>query len=816
MASTIPALADAVAQDVDVDWSSAESTASPEDRRTVRQLQLVAALGQAAKRLQKRWGPFELRGEIGRGAFGVVYRAWDSSVGREVALKLLNHGHAPATAPGEAIHEAALLGAVDHPNVVPVYGAAVHDGQVGVWMKLVEGATLKDLLRERGPFGAEEAARIGRALCGALSAVHHAGLVHRDIKAQNVLRETGGRIVLMDFGAGDRVDRLTAVDMKGAPAYLAPELLSGGQPTPASDVYSVGVLLYHLVSGEFPVTGTSWDELRRNHASRRSQLLRDARPDCPEWFATAVEYAVAPSAADRPATAGALANLLDEHARATDRKEHATWLRALVYATLAAVVASLGLWRWAQPPAASTAAALAPILTRGLAVRLSSPPNLDERASGVVTQLVASLTSRLRRDFGVRVPEPETLERLRDLSREQLVAVTKTGGVLTLTVDRAGRAEAPADALRVRVQIASSAPEWPELLDSVVHGSDDDPSPLVRDVVRTVGASLGLDAPDDLVARIPKDYAIGRYLATKLTERDLRRAIDHYGAAIAESPMFAPAYAARSEATVLLQGNHGAFTVMHALSAALEDARRATALDPTLGAGHTALAWASYYLGWDWAAAEASFKQAISADPGDGVSHHLYADFLSAMGRSEEALVQEQAAVDLDPASARFNRGIGWIRFFQGDFAGAASALEYTLSLEPDYLHARSLLARAYGHLGRHDEARVEMERVLEHDSGLSHREMMAELLALAGRKPEALRIVEDLVTRPQSGYVRPYFLALVWVALGEQSRALDELERAYREHDSTLVLMAVDPRFRHIRANDRFQSICRRLGTCP
>src|SRR5215831_15936255 len=194
-----------------------------------------------------RWGPLVLLDRVGEGAFGEVYRAWDVTLEREVALKLMR----AAEEDPSLLQEARMLARLRHPNIVTVYGADRQEGRSGVWMDFIEGDTLAALVEERGSFGAREALLLGVDVCRALAAAHQRGLLHRDIKAQNVMRERGGRIVLMDFGLGHESGGVAA-DFGGTPLYMAPELFNGGPPTVHSDLYAVGVLLFHLVTGEYP------------------------------------------------------------------------------------------------------------------------------------------------------------------------------------------------------------------------------------------------------------------------------------------------------------------------------------------------------------------------------------------------------------------------------------------------------------------------------------------------------------------------------------------------------------------------------------
>ena len=257
------------------------------------------------------WGSFSLLARVGHGGFGEVYRAWDPNLQREVALKLLLPGAVGGEAEYEAmLREARALASVRHPNIVPVYGIDRHEGRVGFWTDFVRGKTLSALLREQGTFGAREAALIGLDVARALSAVHRSGLLHRDIKAENVMREEGGRILLMDFGLSALEQRQT--NIAGTPNYMAPELFKGGMATVATDIYAMGVLLYFLVAGDFPVhLGGLTTQQAREAISARKPLM-DLRPDLPEPLLRTVSAAMEMDPAKRFTSAGQLANALAE------------------------------------------------------------------------------------------------------------------------------------------------------------------------------------------------------------------------------------------------------------------------------------------------------------------------------------------------------------------------------------------------------------------------------------------------------------------------------------------------------------------------
>jgi tetratricopeptide (TPR) repeat protein/tRNA A-37 threonylcarbamoyl transferase component Bud32 len=322
-------LADAILDGTPIDWAAAESSSERTACPLVGQLRVLAAVADLHRgtapgtstlsqippsRLEPEvadapvlWGHLRLVERIGRGAFGEVYRAWDTRLDREVALKLLPAGPSSGDRAASAIiHEGRLLARVRHPNVVTIYGAEQIADQIGLWMEFVRGHTLEQLLDQRKVVSAADAVGIGLELCRAMSAVHGAGLLHRDIKTHNVMRAEDGRIVLMDFGTGRELGDDASSDLAGTPLYLAPEVLQGQQATVRSDVYSFGVLLYHLATGSYPVHARTLREVRRAHERGERTPVRTARRDLPPKLARVIDRAVSPRPEQRYESADAL------------------------------------------------------------------------------------------------------------------------------------------------------------------------------------------------------------------------------------------------------------------------------------------------------------------------------------------------------------------------------------------------------------------------------------------------------------------------------------------------------------------------------
>lgn len=426
-------LATRVADGEVVDWDLL--TRSESDfvrRRTLQRLRVIASIVGAHSSdaaMPDRWGPLQLESRLGTGAFGTVYVALDPALDRRVALKLFDPSMtADPALRARLLAEGPRLARVRHPNVVTVFGAAEHEGRLGLWMELVEGRTLQAWIREQGPLGTHEAGALAIELCRALAAVHAAGVLHRDIKADNVVRESGGRVVLMDFGAG--IDRQQAMEESlntGTPLYMAPELLAGAPASLQSEVYALGVLLYFLVSGRYPIEAATVGALKE--ALRQGQLvpLRDRRADLSPPFVAVVERAMAHDPARRFATVGAMEQALIAALGMAAPRRVGVWL--LGVGTLAAAITLSILLRQGitAPPVKAGA-----VVTAERSIVSSAAP-----APGRL-QLSASL---LRRGSGAWLTdELATGGRVRVGDRLQLsVKTDEPVHVYVINRDRAGR-----------------------------------------------------------------------------------------------------------------------------------------------------------------------------------------------------------------------------------------------------------------------------------------------------------------------------------------------------------------------------------------
>ena len=348
-----------------VNWEELRSQLPADQAAIVEQLRFVESVARLGEDTPATWGPYAIVGEIGRGAFGTVYRAYDPELRRELALKIVRPVQPGAPFDTErAVGEARAVARVNHPNVVRVFRVDRNGDEIGIAMELISGETLDGLVRQHGPFSANEAAVIGMDLCRALAAVHATDTLHGDVKAHNVMRGAGGHITLTDFGTSkdlSRDQRRLEGDFAGTPLYLAPEVFKGAPRTVASDMYSLGVLLFYLVTGTYPVDGATRTEVGRRHdqpGARR--LLRDVRPDLPKTFVRAVEQALADDPRARYPSAGAFESALSTivtRPTSSFRRVFKPAYVMLAFLLLAVIVAFVSPWRDGDRPTAGALAA---------------------------------------------------------------------------------------------------------------------------------------------------------------------------------------------------------------------------------------------------------------------------------------------------------------------------------------------------------------------------------------------------------------------------------------------------------------------------
>jgi serine/threonine protein kinase/tetratricopeptide (TPR) repeat protein len=851
------ALLESLADGVEVDWSALDSAATTDaERRRYRNLRLVARVAELHRTLvlddddvapsasplanaapaddPTTWGHLSVHARLASGAFGRIYRAHDPQLNREVALKLL-HGDVPVIrSVDHLLAEARTLAKVHHPNVVTVYGADIRDGRAGLWMELVDGQTLEAWLRANGAMGRGEVSAVGIDLCRALAAVHAAGLVHGDVKAQNVMREQGGRIVLMDFGAG-RVQGADAHGVTGTPMYLAPEVLAGEPPTPRSDLYSLGVLLFHLLTAGYPYAGEDLDSLRAAHADGIRTWLRDLRPDLPDRLVQSIERAIDADPARRFATAGAMERAFPEALESPGRATETVPVPAVVEKSVTSV-------QWSRFGFAIGALALlcvvvglvilsrgagAPVTpgVRSIAVLPMTDLSGSQHAPFLADGLHDQLITTLGQIQSLRVMSRTSVMRFKGshASAGEIAKQLGVDAVLESTmVSTEGASAGTPGRVRVNASLmtaGASTPLWSSTYDRPLG----DLLALEAEVARAIAASVRATITPSESARLSRPqqtnpaaeeaYLQGRMNLAVFGADSARRALDAFERALKLDPSYAAANAGAAYAYIVLDANR-VITHQKARALALAHARRALELRDDLAEAHATMADIEFFYDWNMAGAEQEYRTSLDLNPSLTSARSHYAEFLAATGRFDESLIQADLAEDLGPGDAPTLTGL--LLYYKRDYPAAEKAIRAALSLRPDAVALHILLGRVSEAQGRMKDA-VEATRdaMQLSGSGVPLRVQMIRLEALSGHPDRARESLRDLeaVTSQRSQQVEARDLAYISLAFGDRDGALDAFDRALEERDPTLVWLGVDPRVDALRPYPRFAAMLKQLG---
>jgi serine/threonine-protein kinase len=639
------------------------------------------------------WGHLRVLERVGQGSFGDVYRAWDEALTSEFALKLFR---AEGAGVAQAIsREARLLARIRHQNVCRVYGVASHNGLVGMWMEYIHGQTLSQIVESQGEFAPGEAALAGVSLCGALAEIHRKRVVHGDIKAHNVMREIGGRLLLTDFGVGwdlsagsEQTERLA-----GTPMYMAPELLDGQPPTVRSDIYALGVLLFYLVTHSYPVRGATVDEVREAHKAGEVQSLRDVRPDVPEGFVRVVERAISSEPSHRFATPGQMNVALQDFLG----KPRLPKLRLIAAAILPLAV--YGGWRITEPHLFSPASAT---LLVGDFDNRTPHADLDLAVREALTMEL----ERSRRHYVF--PRSRMLETLELMRRPRDTRIDAS-----VAHDICRREGIP---IAVRGEITSKDSGF-EISVRVTETEDDSTRAMVK-------ASFG--GTHDIGSGISRMAA---ELRSQLGERRL--------------PL-----------TPLPP------VTTHSLEALQRYAR---------GQDHVYRADPDGALSW--------LLSAIERDSEFAVAYRLLATVYSSLGRHDESLNAATRAFELRGRSSERERHLieGTFHLRRADYLQAAESYKTVITLFPQDDAAHHQLAQLYILWADYDASISEMRQAVQlHPTSVSHRGLLALLLAMANREDEALR---EVSAARSVGMQAPFLLwgeAHARLGKGEFGRARD------------------------------------------
>jgi serine/threonine-protein kinase len=759
-----------------------------------------------------RIGAYQIVRELGRGGMAAVYLAEDGRHERRLALKLLHPGLAALLGHERFRREIRLAARLHHPHILPLHDSGESGTQLWYTMPFVDGESLRERLRRDGRLPLSEALRMACEVADALDYAHRQGVIHRDVKPENLLLTRDGDVLVADFGIG-RVFDASAPDatltrtgvMIGTPAYMSPEQARGTTGLDGrTDVYGLGCVLYEMLAGEPPYPATTAQRAIYGHINERVPDVRRFRPDAPPRVSAALRRALAKTPGERFSTAREFADALQQAGGSTARRKGAFAALGLL-----SCVALGGAFLWEQRGEPAAPAPAAPPVERSIAVLPLTNLSGDTADQYLSAGIAEELTDLLAAVPGLRVAARHSAAAMaarRELDAREMANRLGVGHLLEGTVRRAG------DSLRLGMSLVSAKSGLTLWSDSYT-GSAGEILQLEDEIARRVAGSLQTSRPPPArrtAVRAHDDYRRGRYALNGYSEADLRQAIDLFERAIAADSGFAPAWSGLAAAWTLLADDY--VPPSEAYPRAKAAALHALRLDSTLADAHAALGGVLLWHDWDFPAAGRALERAIALDPNASLAFYYYGHLLGAVGRLDSALAVAQRAALLDPMSGAMVENVGYLLELRGEAARAAELCDpdrYAGSAREVVVLCR---ARAYLAEGRAADALLLLDRHPGVRADHAERTRFGAYQAL-GRTAEARAVLAALEARARTRYVKPEIVAQLHAALGEREAAFRWLRRARDAHAGGMIFLSTSRWWDPIRDDPRFRAMLERMG---
>jgi serine/threonine-protein kinase len=822
-------------------------------------------------------GHYRVLAKLGGGGMGVVYKAEDTRLGRIVALKFLPEELAQGPKSIERFRrEASAASALDHPNICSVFEIGEYEGKPFIVMQYLAGETLKQKLGRRRPrtssserkerdapaprdsgeyqgpvkpLKVSEILDLGIQVADALDAAHSKGIVYRDIKPANIFITERGQAKLLDFGlaklvtaheakkgaTGDSTTSdqplTTSGDVVGTVEYMSPEQVRSEEVDPRTDLFSLGLVLYEMATGQRAFSGDSLGAIVNSILHRVLPSPRLLNPDLPPRFEEIIWKAIERDRALRYQTASGLRADLQRLKRDTESEQGGVqpvdadhrstrkrpgWMAAgivpLALVAIAALLVGLNVDHWRDRLLRHLTAHHIQSLAVLPLENLSHDPEQEYLADGMTEELITNLG----RISALRVISRNSVMQYRghpkptpQIAKELNVEAVVEGSVL-----RSG------DHVRIDARLVQANPEenlWAESYERDLS----DVLALQRVVAQAIAEEIQIKlSPQEKshlqAARAVKwdayeAYLRGRSSWNRRDREGVTKGLGYFQQAVELDPTYALAYVGMADSYVVLGDNHWRSpheTFPKAKAAAL----KALEIDDKLAEAHTSLGLIRQSE-WDWIGAEREYKSALVLNPGYATAHHWYSLFLCMTGRHEEAIKEAGRAAEIDPLSPIISLQMGQILYAARRYREARQAIQRTLEVSPDFSPAREFLGQVYLQEHKFEEGIAELQAV-----AVSSKEdpLMATLgyaYAMSGRKRDSQDTLNGLKEQSERRYVSPYLLALVCVGLGKKGEAFEWLDEAYKQRDAELPWIGVEPMFDPLRSDTRFHDLVARMN---
>ncbi|HKQ57233.1 MAG TPA: protein kinase [Candidatus Eisenbacteria bacterium] len=765
---------------------------------------------------------------LGKGGMGVVYRASDERLDRDLALKvLLTESATDVNARARLVREARMASSLNHPHIAHVYEVGEDHDHLFIAMELVEGQTLSASIA--GGLPPDTLLRHALQIADALAHAHERGVIHRDLKSTNIMLTSDGWVKVLDFGLAKRLPAaageaetqdlsLTASGIVlGTPNHLPPEILRGEQADARSDIWSLGVVLYEMASGRVPFGGGSFAELSeailigqptplsgRVPIGIQAVIGRCLAKDPSQRYRSGSEVRAAIEAligASAPKKAGGLVSRL-------------LWIIPAALLGIGLLVAALAVGTGAvrnpfkggaDRPRFSSLAVL-PL------ANLSGDPAQEYFADGMTEELITDLASIQ----ALKVISRTSVMRFKG-SKEPLTEIARSldvDAIVEGSVQRAG------DRVRITAQLIEASSDrhlWAKSFERDFR----DVLALQSEVAREIAKEIQLQISPQASARSqrpihPEAYELylkGRFEWSKLTEVGVRQSIGYFERALALDPGDARYSSGLADAYVVLVQVLGSMPTPEGMAKVKEYARRALAADENSAEAHTSIAAALFFGDWDSKEAERHLLRAIELNPSYSTAHLVYSAVLATASRIDEAIEQDRQAIARDPFSLIINWNAVGTLFIGRRYDEAMAQVRHALEVIPGSPLLQGTMLRIYEHQGNYEAALDLMEKALpEKDGGKAQAARLRQAYVARGPAGYWQAVLDHTLEMAKTHPMPPIHMAFLYTHVGDHSKALDYIERAYAEHSGDMLFIKVEPAFDPLRGEPRFQALVKRM----
>ena len=781
---------------------------------------------------------YRILSRLGTGGMGEVHLAEDTRLGRKIALKILSSEFvADADRIRRFEQEARAVSALNHPNILVIYEIGHEHDIHYIATEYIEGQTLREKL-QHGKLNLCATLDIAAQIAEALQAAHNTGIIHRDIKPENVMIRPDGYVKVLDFGLakltllrnadfGSRSSETEILTdsspnnpqsqipnpqftnpgvVMGTAHYMSPEQARGLQVDARSDIFSFGILLYEMIAGVKPFTGQTMTDVLAAILRAEPLPLSQHVPSLPAELDGYIAKALCKDCSTRYQT---ISELLNHLKRLRQRMEFADQTTVILSSDI-----NLSSRLSSTPRKTHTRKAIDSLAVLPL-INASDDPNLEYLSDGITESIINNL-SKLPK---LRVIPRSTVFRYKG----QTVDPQEAGEELGVRAVFTGRIIQVSNAIILKaelIDIANQSQLWGEQYRHQNKNIFTLEAEISEDISEKLRLRLSGEEKKKLVKRYTKNteayhlYLKGRYFTNKRTPEWIKKGIEHFQQAIDLDPNYALAYAGLADSYAFLASSTGGYAPREIYPKAEAAAQKSLELDDTLGEAHSTLGFYYLLFAWDFAAAKREYKRAIELSPNYANAHDGYSFYLKATGQHKAAIQACKRAQELDPLSLFATLSLGWAYYFARDYEAALTQTRKVLEMDANFGFAHWHAGKVYLQTGQFTEAVKSLRQALNLVGGTPpFISFLGYALARAGKPREARQMLAQLLRLTQKQYVSSYFIALIYLGLGEIDQTFEWLEQAYEERSGFLAFIGVEPMLDDLRGDERFEDLRRRCG---